>query len=92
VVQLCILLQHLSEPSTDLCNIFVLNKYTKGGKLLEYQKKRVMTLLEKHLCSVAFYNIFIKCLLLLRWEIHKSAFLDELDQSEIELASRKIAL
>jgi hypothetical protein len=38
-VQLCILLQHLSEPSTDLCNIFALNKYTKGTRLREYQKR-----------------------------------------------------
>jgi hypothetical protein len=42
--------------------------------------------------GVALYNIFIKYLLLLRWEIQKFAFLDELDQAEIELVSRKIAL
>jgi hypothetical protein len=92
VVQLCILLQHLSEPSTDLCNIFAFNKFTKGTRLPEYQKRRVMTLLEKVLHRVALYNIFIKYLLLLRWEIHKFAFLDEVDQAEIELVSRKIAL
>jgi hypothetical protein len=44
------------------------------------------------LYRVALYNIFIKYLLLLRWEIHKFAFLDEVDQAEIELVSRKIAL